>query len=68
MFRILWNSVRVPLLRSFVAKKTWTQALNFSLPQLEAIYQRLLEMDLSIKTGRSEPVLALDVLLVDLTR
>jgi DNA polymerase-3 subunit delta len=55
-------------LHPFAAKKTWTQAINFTLPQLEAIYQKLLETDLAIKTGRSEPVLALDVLIVDLTR
>jgi len=52
----------------FVANKTWTQALNFSLPQLESIYQNLLDVDISIKTGRSEPVLALDVLIVELTK
>jgi DNA polymerase III subunit delta len=52
----------------FVAEKTWNQALNFSLPQLEAIYQRLLDTDVSIKTGRSEPVVALDMLVVELTR
>lgn len=52
----------------FVAEKTWNQALNFSLPQLEAIYQRLLDTDLAMKTSRSEPVVALDVLIVELTR
>ncbi len=55
-------------LHPFVANKTWSQALNFSLPQLEAIYQKLLDTDVAIKTGRSEPVLALDVLIVELTR
>ena len=52
----------------FVANKTWTQALNFSLPQLESIYQNLLDVDISIKTGRSEPVLALDILITELTQ
>lgn len=52
----------------FVANKTWTQALNFALPQLAAIYQKLLDCDIAIKTGRSEPVLALDVLIVELTK
>ena len=52
----------------FVANKTWTQALNFTLPQLQAIYQKLLDTDIAIKTGRSEPVLALDVLIVELTK
>ncbi len=52
----------------FVAEKTWKQALNFTLPQLEAIYQKLLDTDVAVKTGRSEPVVALDVLIVELTR
>jgi DNA polymerase III subunit delta len=52
----------------FVARKTWGQAMNFALPQLEAIYQRLLDTDIAIKTGRSEPVLALDLLVVELTQ
>lgn len=55
-------------LHPFVAQKTWTQALNFALPRLEAAYQKLLDTDLAIKTGRSEPTLALDMLIVDLTR
>ena len=52
----------------FVARKTWMQSLNFSLPQLEAIYQKLLDTDIAIKTGRNEPVLALDLLVVELTQ
>ena len=55
-------------LHPYVAEKTWKQALNFSMPQLHAIYQRLLDTDVAIKTGRSEPVVALDVLIVELTR
>jgi DNA polymerase III subunit delta len=55
-------------LHPFVAEKTWKQALNFSMEQLVAIYQRLLDTDVAIKTGRSEPIVALDVLMVELTR
>ncbi len=55
-------------LHPFVANKTWTQALHFTLPQLEAIYQKLLDADIAIKTGRSEPVLALDLLIAELTK
>ncbi|MBI5304417.1 MAG: DNA polymerase III subunit delta [Chloroflexi bacterium] len=55
-------------LHPFVAQKTWTQALNFSMPQLEAIYQKLLNTDLAMKTSRAEPSVALDVLIVELTR
>ena len=54
-------------LHPFVARKTAEQARNFSLPQLEAIYQKLLDTDIAIKTGRHEPMLALDLLVVELT-
>lgn len=50
----------------FVARKTAEQARNFSLTQLEAIYQKLLDTDVAIKTGRSDPLLALDVLVIEL--
>jgi DNA polymerase-3 subunit delta len=55
-------------LHPFVAKKTADQARNFSLLQLEAIYQKLLDADIAIKTGRHEPILALDLLVAELTR
>jgi DNA polymerase-3 subunit delta len=52
----------------YVATKVWDQAQNFSIARLEAIYQKLLETDLAIKTSRADPVLALDTLVVELTR
>lgn len=52
----------------FVAFKVWKQALNYTLPRLEEIHRRLLETDIAIKTGRSEPVVALDTLIVELTQ
>jgi len=55
-------------LHPFVAQKTWTQALNFTLPHLEAIYQRLLDTDLAMKTSRVDLTVALDLLIVELTR
>ena len=55
-------------LHPFVAQKTWAQAANFSLPQLEAIYYKLLDADLAMKTSRSKPVVALDLLVVELTK
>lgn len=54
-------------LHPFVARKLADQARNFSLTQLEAIYPKLLDTDVAIKTGRSEPTLALDVLVIELT-
>ena len=55
-------------LHPFVVKKTWAQAGAFSPAQLTAIYDRLLDTDLAIKTSRADPALALDLLVVDLTR
>jgi DNA polymerase-3 subunit delta len=51
----------------YVVDKGLAQARNFSMAQLEAAYQRLVETDWAIKTGRSEDVLALDMLVVALT-
>jgi hypothetical protein len=45
-----------------VAEKTKRQSLNFFMGQLEAIYARLLNTDLSIKAGEMDGVLALDTL------
>ena len=53
-------------LRPFVAEKTMRQSLNFTMGQLEAIYGRLLNTDLSIKTGKMDGVLALDTLVAAL--
>jgi len=53
-------------LHPFVAEKAQRQAMNFSMGQLEAIYARLMETDLAIKTGRMEDVLALDTLVAAL--
>lgn len=55
-------------LHPFVIDKVSKQAANFSMPQLEAIYDQLLDTDLAIKTGRSDPVVALDLLVVALTQ
>lgn len=54
-------------LHPYVAEKALAQAQNFSLAQLEAAHQRLVEADWTIKTGKSEEVLALDMLVVALT-
>ncbi len=63
------NAAREQLrLHPFVAQKTWSQAHHFSLPQLEETFRKLLDTDIAIKTGRSEPGIALEVLMVELTR
>jgi DNA polymerase-3 subunit delta len=47
----------------FVGEKLTDQVKAFSLDQLEHIYRFLLDTDLSIKTGKVEAVLALDLLI-----
>jgi DNA polymerase-3 subunit delta len=51
----------------FVAGKIEQQSRNFSLADLELIYHRLLDYDRQIKTGRIDPVLALDMLVAGLS-
>jgi DNA polymerase III subunit delta len=52
----------------FVAEKTTRQVAHFSIETLEAIYHRLLKIDEGIKTGQVSLDLALDTLVVELTR
>jgi DNA polymerase-3 subunit delta len=52
---------------SFVAKKTCDTARGFSYERLDEIYRRLLDTDLAVKTGRLDPSLALDLLVIELT-
>jgi len=52
----------------FVAEKTSKQAHAFTLPVLERIYHRLLEIDEGAKTGAFTLELALDMLVVELTK
>jgi DNA polymerase-3 subunit delta len=53
-------------LHPFVVRKMAKQAPNFSIAQLEAIYHRLLDTDVAVKTGGMEPQLALYVLVTEL--
>ncbi len=55
-------------LHPFVVQKGLTQAHNFELAQLEAAHERVIQTDWAIKSGRSDAVLALDMLVVALTR
>jgi len=51
----------------FVAQKTTGQAQVFTLPELECIYHKLLEIDEGVKTGQFTLELALDMLVIELT-
>jgi DNA polymerase-3 subunit delta len=57
---------RVLGIHPYVAEKLTSQARHFSLPALEAVYRRLLEIDEMIKTGRMEGDVALDAFVAEL--
>src|SRR5215207_2702947 len=52
----------------FVAEKTTGQAARFSIESLESIYRKLLKIDEGVKTSQMTLDLALDTLVVELTR
>jgi DNA polymerase-3 subunit delta len=52
----------------FVAEKTTQQAARFSIESLEYIYRKLLAIDEGVKTSQITLDLALDTLVVELTR
>ncbi|HYN89176.1 MAG TPA: DNA polymerase III subunit delta [Ardenticatenaceae bacterium] len=53
-------------LHPFVVDKALKQVKKFTLEDLEAAFERLLESDIAMKTGRTEPELALQLLVADL--
>jgi DNA polymerase-3 subunit delta len=54
-------------IHTYVAKKLVSQARHFSLPALEAIYRRLLEVDLAMKTSEMDADVSLETLVTSLT-
>ncbi|MBI4277339.1 MAG: DNA polymerase III subunit delta [Armatimonadetes bacterium] len=52
----------------FLAQRYAQQAANFGAARFPALFQRLLDADLAIKTGAQPPRLALEMLIVDLCR
>jgi DNA polymerase-3 subunit delta len=55
-------------LHPFPTGKAMTQAQRYRREQLLSIYDRLLATDVAIKTGQMEPLLALNLLVVELAR
>jgi DNA polymerase-3 subunit delta len=54
--------------QDFIAQRLMERVRRYTLAELEAIYQRLFETDLAIKSGNLEPRLALEQLVVGLAR
>ena len=59
---------KLGLTSDFVLRKAWEQADRYSPARLSEVYHKLLETDLSIKTGRLEGELALNILIAELGR
>ncbi len=57
---------RLALASDFAWRKTQEQAAGYSLDRMKEIYRKLLETDLSIKTGRYDGELALNILVAEL--
>lgn len=57
---------KLGLTSDFVLRKAWEQADKYSPARLRAVYHRLLETDLAIKTGQYNGDLALDILIAEL--
>lgn len=53
-------------LHPFVVRKSQQQAQKFSFEELKKIYQKIFKADFSIKTGRLEGELALDLLIAEI--
>jgi DNA polymerase-3 subunit delta len=51
----------------YVSKKVTSQARHFTLPVLEMVYHRLLDMDEAVKTGQIQGDLALDTMVAGFT-
>lgn len=49
-------------IHSYVSGKLFQQGHNYTMPQLEQIYSRLLEVDVDVKTGRTDMTTALNVI------
>jgi len=57
---------KLGLTSEYALRKTLEQASRYSLPRLKEMYHHLLETDLSIKTGKYDGNLALNILIAEL--
>ncbi len=55
-------------LRDFAVRKTMEQAEKYTITRIKEVYDRLLETDLAVKTGRLDGDLALNILIAELAR
>ena len=61
-----YSILKTTKMHPFVVRKTYEQANKFTFQELKKIYQKIFQIDLSIKTGKINPTAALDFLIVSL--
>jgi len=61
-----YSILKTTKMHPFVVKKTYEQANKFTFQELKKIYQKIFQVDLSIKTGKIDPTTALDFLIVSI--
>jgi DNA polymerase-3 subunit delta len=61
-----YSILKTAKMHPFVVRKTYEQATKFTLQELKKIYQKIFQVDLSIKTGKTDPTTALDFLIVSI--
>ncbi len=54
---------KIPGIHPYVARKSFFQAKKFKLEELKKIYRKLFKADFDIKTGKIEPITAIDLLI-----
>jgi DNA polymerase III subunit delta len=57
---------KLGLKADFILDKAWAQANKYSTDRLREVFHKLLEADISIKTGKLEGEIALDILVTEL--
>jgi len=61
-----YTILKATKLHPFVVKKSYEQANKFTLAELKSIYRKIFQTDLAIKTGRLDPALALELLIISI--
>ncbi len=61
-----FGRVKIPGMHPYVAQKSCYQAQKFGLDVLKKIYQKLFKVDRDIKTGRVDPIMAIDMLITEI--
>ena len=65
-YRFPYAISKITDLHPYIVKKSYSQAQKFTIQELKKIYQKIFQVDLSIKTGKREPETALDLFIAEI--